>query len=325
MKNNLKKLLCAALSTAMIAGSIVLPMTASAAEYTPLVEGDNVLKEWKFSFGTTKKDGYTDVATDRNVIKSKDYGFIGNDESVTESTTKYDSFEYKSGQAVKLDESVNGVGVVEDEDATYPEYTTGAYYPVSFGLYVNNGTYYRVHAEVTTLDSTKDAEASLYYERRHPAMHKQKIEAGKTVSVDFSVDVETINFKNEGNFVDDMLNLSLLGDNAALSSLVIQQIDETGENKPTTLWVLGDSTVTDGNAGLPYFDLQNYTGVGAYLSKYVPSTVAVSNQGEGGLNAADNGHFSIVKNNIKKGDFMYVEYGHNHAKAGDNPHRRFIL
>lgn len=44
MKNNLKKLLCAALSTAMIAGSIVLPMTASAAEYTPLVEGDNVLK-----------------------------------------------------------------------------------------------------------------------------------------------------------------------------------------------------------------------------------------------------------------------------------------
>ena len=52
--------------------------------------------------------------------------------------------------------------------------------------------------------------------------------------------------KIEGNFVDDMLNLSLLGDNAALSSLVIQQIDETGENKPTTLWVLGDSTVTDG-------------------------------------------------------------------------------
>ena len=34
MKNNLKKLLCAALSTAMIAGSIVLPMTASAADDT---------------------------------------------------------------------------------------------------------------------------------------------------------------------------------------------------------------------------------------------------------------------------------------------------
>ncbi len=319
MKKGLKKLLCAALSLSLAAGSVVLPTIASANEYTPLVEGDSVLNEWKFSFGTAEKDGYTAVPADRNVITSKDYGFIGNDENVTVNTEKYDSFIYASGQVVKLGSSENGVGVVRDDEATYPEYTTGEYYPVSFGLYVTNGSYYRVHAEVTTLDSTKDAEASLYYERRHPAMHRQTINAGETVSVDFSVDVETINFKNEGDFVDDMLNLALLGDNAALSSLVIQQIDETTENKPTTLWVLGDSTVTDGSAALPYFDLQNYTGVGAYLSKYVPSTVAVSNQGEGGLNAADNGHFNIVKNNIKKGDFMYVEYGHNHKNGSNSP------
>lgn len=40
MKNNFKKLLCAALSTAMIAGSIVLPMTASAADDTASVTLD---------------------------------------------------------------------------------------------------------------------------------------------------------------------------------------------------------------------------------------------------------------------------------------------
>lgn len=320
MKKQLKKLLCAALSLTMVAGSVVLPAAVLADDsITPLVEGDTVLKEWKFSFGTAEKDGYIAVSADRNVITSKDYGFIGNDENVMTNTEKYDSFTYASGQVVKLQDGANGVGVVEDEEATYPEYTTGAYYPVSFGLYVTNGSYYRVHAEVTTLDTTKDAEASLYYERRHPVMHKQKIEAGQTASVDFSVDVETINFKNEGDFVDDMLNIALLGDNAALSSLVIQQIDETGENKPTTLWVIGDSTVTDGSAALPYFDLQNYTGVGAYLSKYVPSTVAVSNQGEGGLNATDNSHFVIAKNNIKKGDFMYVEYGHNHKDDSNSP------
>ena len=318
MKKQIKKLLCAALSLTMVAGSIVLP-TAASAEITPLVEGDTVLNEWKFSFGTAEKDGYTAVSADRNVISSKDYGFIGNDENVTANTEKYDSFKYKPGQVVKLQDGANGVGVVADDEATYPEYTTGEYYPVSFGLYVDNGSYYRVHAEVTTLDASKDAEASLYYERRHPAMHRKAIEAGQTVSVDFSVDVETINFKNEGDFRDDMLNISLLGDNAALSSLVIQKIDETTVNKPTTLWVLGDSTVTDGSADLPYFDLQNYTGVGAYLSKYVPSTVAVSNQGEGGLNATDSGHFNIVKNNIKAGDFMYVEYGHNHKDDSNSP------
>ena len=249
MNRKFKKMICSALSLAMVAGSIVLPATtASAVGETPLVAGDTVLKEWKFSFGTEAKDGFTQVAADTNVVKTHDYGFIGNDESVTTSMEKYDSFKYKAGMVVKLKESANGVGIEKDDNAPSPEFTTGDYFPVSFGLYVTNNTYYRVHAEVTTLDSTKSATASLYYERRHPVMHKKEIAAGQTASVDFSVDVETINFKNEGNFVDDMLNIALLGDNAALSSLTIQQIDTNVENPPVTLWVIGDSTVTDGSA-----------------------------------------------------------------------------
>lgn len=323
MKKHLKKTLSAVLSLAMIAGSIVLPTMASADGFTPIFEGDTVLKEWKFDFGaegSTPEDGYTLVTPDMNVVKTKDYGFIGNDESVTTDMKKYDSFVYKAGMVVNLKASENGIGVEKQADAPIPEFTTGDYYPTSFGLYVQNNTYYRVRAEISTLDKTKGAVASLYYERRHPAMHKKAIAAGQTETVDFSVDVETINFKNEGDFKDDMLNISLLGENAALKSLVIQQIDIKTDNPPITLWVIGDSTVTDGDAALPYFDLQNYTGVGAYISKYVPKNVAVSNQGEGGLNASDNGHFNIAKANIKKNDFMYVEYGHNHAKENDKPH-----
>jgi lysophospholipase L1-like esterase len=326
MGERVRKMLASALSLALIAGSIAVPIGASAAEYVPLVEGDTVLNEWKFDFGSADNvmDGYIAVTPDKNVITSKGtdepYGFIGNDGNGSKVTPKYDSFEYKEGQTMKLvtggDGENDGIGIEKNEEETYPQYTTGEYFPVSFGLYVDNGSYYRVRATITTLDPTKDAEASLYYERRHPTVHKQKINAGETLTVDFSADVEKVNFKNDGgNFNDDMLNISLLGENSALSSLIIQQIDETQENKPTTLWVLGDSTVTDGNAQVPYFDLQNYTGVGAYLSKYVPSTVAVSNQGEGGLNATDNNHFAIARDNIKAGDFMYVEYGHNHKNS----------
>lgn len=322
MKKHLKKTLSAVLSLAMIAGSIVLPTMASADGFTPIFEGDTVLKEWKFDFGaegSTPEDGYTLVTPDMNVVKTKDYGFIGNDESVTTDMKKYDSFVYKAGMVVNLKASENGIGVEKQADAPIPEFTTGDYYPTSFGLYVQNNTYYRVRAEISTLDKTKGAVASLYYERRHPAMHKKAIAAGQTETVDFSVDVETINFKNEGDFKDDMLNISLLGENAALKSLVIQQIDIKTDNPPITLWVIGDSTVTDGDAALPYFDLQNYTGIGAYISKYVPKNVAVSNQGEGGLNATDNGHFVIAQKNLKKNDFMYVEYGHNHKNDSNSP------
>ncbi len=327
MKINLRKMLCSSLSLAMIAGSVVLP-TAVSAEITPLVDGDTVLQEWKFDFGSSDKvmDGYTAVTPDKNVILSKGteepWGFIGNDGNGSKVTHKYDSFVYKEGQTMNLvtggSGDNDGIGIKPNENDSYPQYTTGEYYPVSFGMYVDNGSYYRVKATLTTLDPDKDAEASLYYERRHPAVHKQIIKAGQTLTVDFSVDVEKVNFKNDGgNFDDDMLNISLLGENSALSSMIVQKIDETKENKPTTLWVLGDSTVTDGSADIPYFDLQNYTGVGAYLSKYVPSTVAVSNQGEGGLNATDNNHFAIARDNIKAGDFMYVEYGHNHKNGKD--------
>ncbi len=325
MKNKFRRLLSAALSAALVSAGAVIPVSAS--EYTPIFKGDTVLNEWKFDFGDAANTpaGYINVPVDKNVIVDKDYGFIGNDGKASLMANvieKYDSYIYKEGQTMNLavgGGETDGVGIVPDDSATYPEYTTGEYYPVSFGLHVDNGSYYRVRATVTTLDPETDATASMFYERRHPVYKGVTIPAGGTYTAEFSVDVETINFKNEGNFVDDMLNISLLGENAALASLDIQQIDES-TGTATTLWVLGDSTVTDGSASVPYFDLQNYTGVGAYLSKYLPSDIAVSNQGEGGLNATDNSHFAIARDNIKAGDYMYVQYGHNHKNGKNGPY-----
>ena len=258
MNKTFKRLLGTVLSLSLAGSYLAVPM-AQAEEYTPLVAGDKVVEEWKFDFGSADNvmEGYTAVTPDVNVVATEDYGFIGNDGNGHFVTDKYDSFIYQEGQTMNLavggSGENDGIGIVPDEEATYPEYTTGDYYPVSFGLYVDNGSYYRVRATVTTLDPTVPAKASLYCERRHPVLHQEEIPAGETVTVDFSVDVETINFKKDGNFVDDMLNISLLGDNTALSSLIIQQIDEAASDA-TTLWVLGDSTVTDGSADVPYFE-----------------------------------------------------------------------
>lgn len=322
IKKSVSALMAAAVA---VSGFTSIPVSANTNTdgVTPIIEGDTVIQEWKFDFGTAENvmDGYTPVTPDRNVIISKDYGFIGNDGMGSYVSNRYDSFNYKPNQTMKLaaggSGETDGIGIVKDETAVFPEFTTGDYFPVSFGLYVDNGSYYRVRATVTTLDPAKDAVASLYSERRHPVFNKETIKAGETKTVEFSVDVESIYFEKslpKGVFVDDMLNIELLGDNAALSSLVIQKVEES-ENTPT-VWICGDSTVTDGPADVPYFDLQNYTGVGAYISKYLPKNIAVSNHAEGGLDAYDNNHFNIVKDNIKKGDYLYVEYGHNHKDDG---------
>ena len=91
----------------------------------------------------------------------------------------------------------------------------------------------------------------------------------------------------------------------------VTKLDTNG----TTLWVLGDSTGCDQPANFPYFNLNCYAGVGQALSKYLPKTVAVSNQGDGGIASGDANHYSVIKSQIKQGDYLYVEFGHNESST----------
>ena len=317
MTKILRKTLAIASSAAIAATMIAVPITASA-NVEPLISGDTVLKEWKLDFTSADSvAGYTHVAKTAHPVvgdlvtgEETEYGFVGTYDDDFNFNSRYDSLAMTKGHTTKLEQTANGTGSVGSEAGT-----DGFDYPTRFAMYVDNGTYYRVRATLTNLEDGKDAtDVALYYERKHPVMSHETIRTGEAVTIEFSVDVESIYFEKsdpKGTFTDDMLNIVLAGNNVAFKQMIIQQVEPA-----TTLWVLGDSTVTDGSSSLPFFELNNYTGVGASLSKYVPKDVAVSNQGEGGLAAGDNYHFNIAKNNIKAGDYMYVEYGHNHKNDG---------
>ncbi len=340
MKNNLKKLLCAALSAAMAAGMVVLPTTAGAADYTPIFEGDTVLKEWKFDFGaadSTAEDGYTLVTPDTNFTANTggeyQYGFLGTDAEDYNLTNRYDGWTTQKGQTIELAAGGgtglnDAVGVIgaggtgENEGKDVFGNQADKYYPTRFALKVEDDTYYRIRATVTTLDPTKDATVSLYTERKHPIYTERTISAGEADTIEFSVRVTPIYYEKSspaGKIADEMVTVGVLGENSALAAVEIQQV----ESYPT-LWVLGDSTVTDGNTTLPFFQLQNCTGVGTGLTKYLPRDMAMVNEGEGGLNAADNYHFNMVKDRIKAGDYMYVEYGHNHKSDGPSGYKSHL-
>lgn len=328
MNKNIKKLLCAAVSLAMAAGTIVLPITAANAEgETPIFEGDTVIKEWKFDFGATgtaAEDGWTAVTPDTHFdVGTSEYGFVGTKEEDVKLGDRLDGFgtqemqmENDDGKVIKLaaggSEGLNdGIG---STGADMFDNAGDVYYPARFALKAEDDTYFRVRATVTTLDPSKDAEVSLYTERKHPLFTDTKVAAGETKTVEFSVRPTPIYYQKSnptGQIKDEMVNVCVLGANSALASLEIQQVEEY-----PVFWVLGDSTVTDGNCSLPFFRLQNYTGVGTGLTKYLPRSIAMVNEGEGGLNAADSAHFNMVSTRIKAGDYMYVEYGHNHKDDG---------
>ncbi len=297
----------------MVAGTIVLPATTASAV------GD--LKSWKFDFGSaegTAESGYTLVTPESNYTTDAalGYGFIGNNENDFKlDGGRADGFVQQQGQKIELEAGGttglnDGIGVTgEDSSGNQAD----KYYPTRFAIKVEDDTYYKVKATVTTLDSSQPATASLYTERKHPLYTGKTIEAGTTVTTEWTVRPTPIYYEKSdptGNRKDEMVNIALLGENTALAALEVEQI----ETAPV-LWILGDSTVTDGPGTLPFWPLQNYTGVGTGVTKYLPSNIAMVNEGEGGLNANDNNHFNMVKDRIKAGDFLWVEYGHNHKNA----------
>lgn len=294
------------------------------------VDDPDAIQTWKFDFGSADDvaSGYTAVTADKDYYASDNtdgYGFMGINPDSYRASDRFDGFgnqlgqvqDLRTGGGTGLNDAIGSVGILDSDGNPLADDQIDPlgdeYYPTRFALKVEDDTYYRVTAVVTTLDPSRDASATLYTERKHPIYTDRTIKAGQTSTVAFTIRVTPIYYEKsdpKGLIADGMVNVCVAGDNAALAALKIEQIKSA-----PTLWVLGDSTVTDGNTTLPFFRLQNYTGVGTGLTKYLPSDIAMVNEGEGGLAANDVNHYNVVKDRIKAGDWMYVEYGHNQSSV----------
>lgn len=316
----LKRTLTGIVSAAMITSSLAVPMAANA--YTG--NYSNTAGSWKFDFGSSENvaDGYIGVSADSAYSKDAGYGFLGigadgyRAELLTGETNtasgRVDSFGMVKGQEIVLANGGSETPATAEDDNVG---VTKAQMPIRFSMDVENGGYYHVKVTLTGADSSKDATVSLFSEKRHLMLMDKTIPAGESITYEYNADVESLYYQKsspEGNYVDSTLNVVVAGENAAIASLEVTKAETNGR----TLWVLGDSTVCDQGAYTPYFPLQNYAGVGQALTKYTPENIAVSNQGEGGLNAGDALHFNNVVSNVKEGDYIFVEYGHNHKDDG---------
>lgn len=327
MKKQIKKLLCAALSLTMVAGSIVLPTAASAEG------GTTELKSWKFDFGSADnvETGYYSITKDTayatNTAKTDDgkqFGLLGIDDNAYEVGNHVDGVETLEKQKVIMKEGAKAsvsaatddfVGVDKPADIDEEPAIAGNY-PIRFSMDAENNHYYNVKVTVTGFDQTKTAIASVFSERRHPIILEKTIAAGETETVEFTATLQNVYIKGrDGNptitYQDNMLNVVAVGDNVAISSIEVTEVEHK-----TTMWLYTDSTGCDYAMLQPYFPLQNYAGTGAFLTKYLPKDVTIANQGDGGINAADSQHWDCAKGNIQAGDYVYVQYGHNHKDDG---------
>ncbi len=141
---------------------------------------------------------------------------------------------------------------------------------------------------------------------------KRKISAGECVEFEFSVNVCDVHRKDEERFIDRSIRVSVLGKNP-----VINAIEITENLDVKTIYIGGDSTVTDQSAVYPYNPKSSYCGWGQMLGQYLKKGIAVSNHAQSGLTTQEfmGIHWAVVKERLKKDDYLFLQFGHNDQKV----------
>jgi lysophospholipase L1-like esterase len=110
---------------------------------------------------------------------------------------------------------------------------------------------------------------------------------------------------------DTTLDMAILADYPVITEIIVE------ETQCPTLYIAGDSTVTDQGCAYPYDPGSSYSGWGQMLSNYVKPGIAVSNHSHSGLTTESfrsEGHYSIIEEQIKPGDYFLMQFAHNDQK-----------
>lgn len=116
---------------------------------------------------------------------------------------------------------------------------------------------------------------------------------------------------HEEVFEDKTIDITVIGSRPVFTTLTIE------ESLTPTVYIAGDSTVTDQPACYPYYPESSYCGWGQFFTYYVSNLAAVSNHSHSGLTTESfrsEGHYDIIKKYIKPGDYCLFQFGHNDQK-----------
>ncbi|HEX8013698.1 MAG TPA: rhamnogalacturonan acetylesterase [Flavobacterium sp.] len=205
-----------------------------------------------------------------------------------------------------------GFDINSASNATINSNTFSAVKPTYFSVKLPEGNY---QIEVVMGSSEKQTNVTIKAESRRLMLDQLSIQKGKSVTKIFNVNVRTpkiddtqnVSLKDREKDIfnwDDKLTLEFLGD------VSIQSIKITPKDNLTVVYLAGDSTVTDQ-------DVEPWASWGQFITNYFDNTVVVANYAVSGsaLSSFKGGNrLKKILSLIKKGDYLFVEFGHNDEK-----------
>lgn len=148
---------------------------------------------------------------------------------------------------------------------------------------------------------------------------------GEKARVSFYVSVcEYIPVIGEPAQLDDSVYVTVLASHCSVEEKKVSRDTEpvslcgvtVREAKAPTVFLAGDSLVTDYDGQYPDNPLMNFGSWGQNLLAFLPGA-AVCNQAHAGMTTncfRDDGHFELVMRNIRPGDVFMMQFGHNDQK-----------
>lgn len=182
--------------------------------------------------------------------------------------------------------------------------------PLCFKCDVPTPGNYRV--KITILPEEPMQDIRIFTGRRRLAVQHPHLEAGEKLCEEVIVNVcDIIPRGHEQVFQDRSIDLTITADHPCISEVEVTSIE------CPTLYICGDSTVTDQSADYPYAPETCYAGWGQMMPLMLSSGVSVSNHSHSGLTTESfrtEGHYEIVKQYAKAGDYLFLQFAHNDQK-----------
>lgn len=177
--------------------------------------------------------------------------------------------------------------------------------PLELKFAVPNGNY-QVRLSIT---AQEQAVYIVYSQNRRFAAGDKQIHAGETQTFTFLVNVCDY-FRREMSHKVDGIEIQIVCDQSVTASVSVTPADVP------TLYIIGDSTVTDQPSEYPYDPEKTYCGWGQVIPMLFDNAVAISNHSESGATTAEAReiHFNGVRDKLRPGDYLMLEFGHNDQK-----------
>ena len=184
--------------------------------------------------------------------------------------------------------------------------------PTYFSVKLPEGNY---QVEVVMGSLEKGSNVTIKAESRRLMLNQLVIQKGKSVTKIFNVNIRTPKIDDNQNITlkdrekdifdwDDKLTLEFLGE------VSIQSIKITLKDDLTVVYLAGDSTVTDQ-------DVEPWASWGQFITNYFDSNIVVANYAYSGSSLSSfkaSNRLKKILLEIKKGDYLFVEFGHNDEK-----------